>query len=404
MTIEQNTPEPDLTPNPATIPPRESSEGDQHEERSSPGAVTKRRNNPSLKIAVNLLMVFVLAILGMLIWQRFLQNSAQAVTASPEATNAIAPTFTPLAVTLDIAMQPFSATEDSSLQNGILRRTDYHTIIPERPSEAVITYTVQRDDTLFGIADTFGLKPETILWGNFETLQDNPHLLKPDQVLNILPIDGTYYKWNNNDNLGSVANFFGVDPQNILEYPGNHADLTQLTGQNSGFQPDQWLIIPDGKRAIKDWGPPAITRSNAAAARYYGDGSCGATYEGAVGTGTFIWPAGSHSISGYNYSGIHPAIDIAGATGDAVFASDSGVIVFSGWSNFGYGYLVVIDHGNGYQTAYAHLSAISVGCGQSVFQGSAIGAVGNTGNSAGSHLHFELSYGGAKLNPLENLR
>jgi murein DD-endopeptidase MepM/ murein hydrolase activator NlpD len=90
--------------------------------------------------------------------------------------------------------------------------------------------------------------------------------------------------------------------------------------------------------------------------------------------------------------------------GNAVFASDSGVVVFAGWSNYGYGYLVVIDHGNGYQTAYAHLSAVSVGCGQSVFQGSMIGALGATGNATGPHLHFELSYNGVKLNPSDNLR
>ncbi len=404
MTAEQNALESNSTTNPLILPEGETSTDGSYEVKAATEPESLRGENQLMKIAVNFLMVFVLAILGVLIWQRFVQSSAQAVAESPEATVSLKPTFTPPAVNLEVAMQPLSSAFASSMENGILRLTDYHTIIPDRPSEEVITYTVQRDDTLFGIADTFGVEPETILWGNFETLQDNPHLLKPEQVLNILPVDGTYYKWNNNDNLGAIAAFFGVDPQTILEYPGNHVDLTQMNGQNSGFQPDQWLVIPNGKRAIKDWGPPAITRSNAAAARYYGDGSCGAVYEGAVGSGTFIWPTASHSISGYNYSGIHPAVDIAGATGDGVFASDSGVIVFSGWSNYGYGYMIVIDHGNGYQTAYAHLSAINVGCGQSVFQGGAIGAVGNTGNSAGSHLHFELSYGGAKLNPLENFR
>jgi murein DD-endopeptidase MepM/ murein hydrolase activator NlpD len=375
------------------------------ENTSSAPAVQK--SNKALPVAANLLMIVVLVILAWLVWQRFFQPSAQATGPAPTLpTLSEQPTAQPAHVDAEslVALSPLAKTSPYLGNEGIIRQTDVRTIIPERPRQEVITYTVQRDDTLFAIADAFGLKPETILWGNFETLQDNPHLLKPDQVLNILPIDGTYYQWNPNDNLGAVASFFGVDPESILEYPGNNADLTELDGPNSGLQPEQWIVVPGGKRAIKDWGPPAITRSNAAAASYYGDGSCGATYEGAVGTGTFIWPSVVRSISGYNYSGIHPAIDIAGATGNAVFASDSGVIVYSGWSNFGYGYLVVIDHGNGYQTAYAHLSAINVGCGQSVFQGSTIGAVGNTGNSAGSHLHFELSYSGVKLNPLENLR
>ncbi len=392
---------------PSGAPKAVSTDGDIQSNAAVTISNTRQQPNENrfLKFAVNAFMVFALAVLGLLIWQRFVQKSSQAVakTSSPIVVTQ-APTKTPVPENPQIALSPMQASTISSLEDGILRQTDYHTIIPERPTQDVITYTVKRDDTLFGIADTFGLKPETILWGNFETLQDNPHLLKPDQVLNILPVDGTYYKWNNFDNLGAVAAFFGVDAQTILEFAGNKADLTAVNGPNSGLEPGKWIVVPGGKRAIKDWGPPAITRKNAAAASYYGDGSCGASYEGAIGTGAFIWPTVVRSISGYEYSNIHPAIDIAGATGNAVFASDSGVIVYAGWSNFGYGYLIVIDHGNGYQTAYAHLSAINVGCGQSVFQGSTIGAIGNTGNSAGSHLHFELSYGGVKLNPVENLR
>ena len=172
----------------------------------------------------------------------------------------------PAAETAQVQLNAIEPSSES-LSSGILRQTDYHTEIPERPRQEVITYTVQRDDTLFGIADSFQLKPETILWGNFDTLQDNPHLLKPDQVLNILPVNGTYYKWNANDNLGGVASFFGVDPQAILEYPGNNVDWTEVNGPNYGLQPGQWVIVPGGKRAIKDWGPPAITRKNAAAPR-----------------------------------------------------------------------------------------------------------------------------------------
>jgi murein DD-endopeptidase MepM/ murein hydrolase activator NlpD len=268
----------------------------------------------------------------------------------------------------------------------------------------VITYTVQTGDSLFSIADQFSLKPETILWGNFETLEDNPHLLSTDQVLNILPTDGVYYQWNEGDSLASVASFFQVESNAIISYPGNNLDLTATGSTDPGIETGTWLIVPGGKRAIKDWGPPAISRSNPASARYYGDGYCGSVYEGAIGSGVFIWPTTDRSISGYNYSGIHPAIDIGGSLGNSVFASDSGVVVFAGWSNYGYGYMVVVDHGNGWQTAYAHLSAVAVTCGQSVFQGGYIGALGSTGNSSGPHLHFELVYNGAKPNPLDYLQ
>ena len=75
------------------------------------------------------------------------------------------------------------------------------------------------------------------------------------------------------------------------------------------------------------------------------------------------------------------------------------VVVYAGWNNWGYGNMVVINHGNGWQTLYAHLSAIYVSCGQSVWQTNIIGAIGTTGNSSGPHLHFEMMYNGAKVNP-----
>jgi murein DD-endopeptidase MepM/ murein hydrolase activator NlpD len=264
----------------------------------------------------------------------------------------------------------------------------------------VITYTVELGDSLFSIADKFELKPETILWGNYETLQDNPHMLKTGQQLKILPVNGTYYEWHETDSLTQIAEFFKVEPQAIIEYPGNRFDLTETNVDDPNIDEGTWLIVPDGRRALKDWGPPAISRANPAAARYYGAGSCGSVYEGAIGYGTFVWPTVWHVISGYDYDPVvHAAIDIGGNEGQPIFATDSGVVVYAGWSDYGYGYLIAIDHGNGWQSAYAHLSAVGVSCGQSVFQGSVIGALGTTGNSSGPHLHFELVYNGVKVNP-----
>jgi murein DD-endopeptidase MepM/ murein hydrolase activator NlpD len=81
------------------------------------------------------------------------------------------------------------------------------------------------------------------------------------------------------------------------------------------------------------------------------------------------------------------------------FAADTGVVVYAGWNNFGYGNVVVIDHGNGYQTLYAHQASIIVGCGQSVYKGETIGYVGMTGKTTGPHLHFEMWYGDSHVNP-----
>jgi murein DD-endopeptidase MepM/ murein hydrolase activator NlpD len=303
-----------------------------------------------------------------------------------------------------LAMPSFNQ-DSTELNRGIHRTADIHTTIPTRSRIEVLTYTVERGDSLFAIADNFGLKPETILWGNFETLQDNPHTLQPGQELNILPLNGTYHQWREGENLFRVADYYGVDPLEIVQYPGNNLDIYDFDLDNPSFEIGQMLIVPGGERELVDYGPPAITRNDPAIAATYGPGHCGTIYTGAVGVGVFIWPTTERWLSGYHYTPpIHPAIDIAGSIGNQVWASDSGVVVYAGWSNYGYGNLVVIDHGNGWQTLYAHLNNIFVGCGQSVFQGDVIGALGTTGNSSGAHLHFEMIYFGSKPNPMNLLQ
>ena len=88
-------------------------------------------------------------------------------------------------------------------------------------------YIVRPGDTLFGIAGKFGIKPETILWSNQAILGDNPHSLRPDQELNILPVDGAYYRWSAGDGLNGVAKFFGVTPEDIINFSGNQLDPNQ---------------------------------------------------------------------------------------------------------------------------------------------------------------------------------
>lgn len=288
-----------------------------------------------------------------------------------------------------------------SFQYGIQRVALIHTSIPTRARVDVIIYTVEQGDSLFGIAETFGLKPETILWGNFDTLADNPHTLQPGQELNILPINGTYHKWREGESLIKVAEYYGVDPLEIIQWPGNKIDIYDFDLDNPVFAVGQQLIVPGGSRELVDYGPPAITRDNPAIAATYGPGHCGTIYQGSVGVGVFLWPTTERWISGYDYNpgAGHPAIDIAGNVGNQVWASDNGVVVYAGWSNYGYGNLIVIDHGNGWQTLYAHMNSINVGCGQSVGQRQVIGGLGNTGNSSGAHLHFEIIYLGAKVNP-----
>ncbi len=290
-----------------------------------------------------------------------------------------------------VALPAFQA----SLSAGLARLANPHTSALRRPRVEVVRYTVQPGDSVFGIAEKFGLKPETVLWGNYEVLQDDPHTLRPGQELNILPVDGTYYQWQAGDTLEAVAAFFGVEPEAISDWPGNGLDPTQ-----PGVSPGQWLIIPGGRRALRTWVVPAIARGRAGVGAAFGPGGCSGDFsDGAVGTGGFIWPAANHYLSGNDYWSGHLAIDIAAGEGAPVWAADSGVIVFAGGAYGGYGNVVMIDHGNGWQTLYAHLSVVSVTCGQSVAQGQRIGSAGSTGNSTGAHLHFETRYEGGFVNP-----
>lgn len=278
---------------------------------------------------------------------------------------------------------------------GLSRQLDLHTTIPERPELIVRQYTVTLGDSVFGIAAQFSLKPESVLWANYDQLNDNPDMISLDMTLNIPPTNGVLYQWQQGDTIESVAAQFEALPQDILNWSGNNLDLT-----NPVIEPGALVMVPGGKREYRQWLIPTIARGSAGvSAGVYGGGACPGNYEGAYGTGSFIWPAGNHVLSGNDYWDGHLAIDIGAGEGATIYAADSGVVVFAGWATGGYGNMVMIDHGNGYQTLYAHMSSVKAYCGQSVGQGTTIGYSGSTGNSTGAHLHFEVRYLGGFINP-----
>jgi hypothetical protein len=343
--------------------------------------------------------LILLAVVGMrLFYLRF--QKADVSQPRDAVLAAEAPTPTPTAVP---AIMPAFTAAKPVYQSGISRLALIHTTIPSRPRTEITTYTIKEGDTIFGIAEMFGLKPETILWGNYYTLIDDPHNIRPGVVLNIMPMDGTYHKWSAGEGLNGVAHGYSVTPDVIVNWAGNHLDPTTLGDySHPNIEPGTMLFVPGGERAYVTWSAPRISRDNPGVAKILGPGSCGTIVDGAVGTGTFIWPTVNHWLSGYDYSPStnHFGIDIAGSLGNAIYAADNGVVVYAGWNDWGYGNVIVIDHDGGWQTLYAHLSALNVGCGYSVYQGDVIGAMGSTGNSSGPHLHFEMlneSYG--KVNP-----
>lgn len=290
---------------------------------------------------------------------------------------------------------------------GVPRLAQVHTTIPSRPRQEIVKYTVQDGDTVFGIAENFGLNPETVLWGNYYILLDNPHFLQAGQELTILPTNGTYHEWQEGEGLNGISKYYGVTPEDIINYPSNNLDLATIGDfANPNIQPGRWLIVPNGRRDFISWSAPlGVTRENPASARVLGAGACEPVSGGAVGYGTFVWPANNHSISGFNYTpnANHWGIDLAGNEGEGAYATDAGVVVYAGWNNYGYGNMIMVDHGNDFQSLYAHLNGISVVCGQSVGQGDLIGTIGNTGRSSGSHLHFEIRAISSWVNPWDVL-
>jgi murein DD-endopeptidase MepM/ murein hydrolase activator NlpD len=277
---------------------------------------------------------------------------------------------------------------------GVSRKADLYTVLPVRNARyEVIEYTVESGDSIFSIADKFNLNPETILWGNRYTLGDDPHFILPGQTLNILPVDGVYHMWSAGEGLNGVASYYDVSPEDIINWPGNNLDPDEIGDYaNPKIPPDTMLVIPGGHGTYTDWRTPRISREEPATAQHLGPGACTASYDGITGSLVFIWPSTERYLSGFDYSPEtnHFAIDIAGQQGNPIFAADHGVVVYAGWNNYGYGEMVVIDHGSGWQTLYAHLSQINVSCGQEVMKGDTIGLMGSTGKSTGPHLHFEM--------------
>ena len=138
---------------------------------------------------------------------------------------------------------------------------------------------------------------------------------------------------------------------------------------------------------------------------YFGPGACALDSQYApVGNGTFVWPTVDHWLSGYDYSWRHPGLDFNAAMESPIYAVDAGQVVYAGWNNYGYGNFLVLDHGNGWFSAYAHLSQFYVTCNEGVSQGQVVAASGTTGNSTGPHLHFELFQTGVgQINPWDVL-
>ncbi|MDP2641933.1 MAG: M23 family metallopeptidase [bacterium] len=229
----------------------------------------------------------------------------------------------------------------------------------------ISVYVVRQGDTLSEIAEMFGVSANTILWANDIKSSSS---IKVGQELVILPISGVRHVVKSGDTLKSIATKYKADLDDILSYNGLAADSKIKLGDV--------VIIPDGVISVTQ---TSLAKSSGSGSQSYPSYS-----------GYYLRPL----IGGRKSQGIHGhnGVDIATPTGTPILASASGKVIISrsGGYNGGYGTYVVISHSNGTQTLYAHMSKNNVSVGQSIEQGQVIGAVGNTGKSTGSHLHFEV--------------
>jgi murein DD-endopeptidase MepM/ murein hydrolase activator NlpD len=285
-----------------------------------------------------------------------------------------------------------------ALPVSLVRMASVHTTIPTRERAEISYYEVQAGDSVMGIANQFNIKPETVLWANYDLLQDNPNMLSIGQNLKIPAANGVIYQWKKSDTIENIAYKFKAKSEDILLWPANRLDLLEPT-----IEAGTLVMVPGGSRDLIQWVIPTIWRANSGATKTIGE-ACDTSRGSAYGSGSFGWPADNRSLSGNDFWSGHLGIDIAAATGAPIYAADSGVVVYASSISGGYGLMVMIDHGNGFHTLYAHLSQIVARCGSNAGRGQVIGYAGSTGNSTGPHLHFEIRYNGAFANPWDYLR
>ena len=288
------------------------------------------------------------------------------------------PTPAPDLGTHSVTAPPTNRGVNRSISNGatLFPNVVPHTTISERERLEVITYTVQPNDNIWGIAQGFGLKAETVLWAN-PSVEKSPDLLSVGQQLIIPPIDGIYYTVQAGDTAEKLAKTYQTSLDKIVSFNGLEEPYTLVTGQK--------VMLPDGRRKVV---PP----------NYYPMTVVGKAPRGApTGSGRFAWP--TQGLLSQQYWSGHLGVDIANRSGVPIRAADAGYVVMAGRDTWGYGNQVVIDHGNGYMSRYAHLTTILVKAGASVEKNQKIGTMGSTGRSTGPHLHFEIIYQGVRRNP-----
>lgn len=236
-------------------------------------------------------------------------------------------------------------------------------VLPLPQTAATRQYLVQAGDTLSHIAQQHGIDVETLLAANPGVSE----LIHPGDLLVILPAKGLVHQVQAGDTLWDIAHTYGI-PVEKIKAANTKAGDQVVIGER--------LFIPGARWARSE---PAVAR--AAISR-------------------FAWPAKGEISSqfGWRWGRLHAGVDIANELGTYVVSAQAGQVIWAGWRG-GYGYTVMLDHGDGYVSLYGHLENYFVERGQYVRAGQRIASMGNTGNSTGPHLHFEIQKDGQPVDP-----
>ena len=254
------------------------------------------------------------------------------------------------------------------------------TVPEERKRTESYVYKIESGDTLYSIGQKFKISVDAIKYVN--SLSDNS-ILKVGQEITIPPVAGLIHTVERGDTLTSIALKYDVPAQAV-------ADFNYLL-DTSNLALGTELVIPGGK----------VPKIVPVISVYSGAPSTGISPAASADRGFCVWPTTVRIITQY-FSWYHDGLDIATPHDIALpplLACTSGTVVRAGWDPFGLGLHVRIDHGNGYETVYGHMSRIDVSYGQKVSRGEIIGLMGNTGRSTGPHVHFTIKYNGVAQDP-----
>lgn len=271
---------------------------------------------------------------------------------------------------------------------------------PEPPTldSLTQTYVVEQGDTLLGISYKFDISLEALVTANPSLKGSLDTIFHPGWEFTIPPRGGILHIVKDGETLASISEKYKVKLEDIVSYGPNRLKA------ESELTPEQRVFVPEGNVNIPQ---PAQRRPNTLASvlqpRAPANTGSQASAAPIAATGTLRTPLYGYVITQYFWA-YHNGVDLAAPIGTPVYAADAGRVIYAGWDNTGYGYMLLIDHGNGYRTRYAHLSWYFPNYGDYVGKGENIGKVGSTGRSSGPHLHFEVIVGGIARNPFNYIR